>query len=101
MTSNPASEGGPGRIRDGDVTSATFGYLGGIAPGLKPLLALGDTVVSAIVVTLLFALIYKILPDAKIAWRDVWVGAALTTALFLVGKALIGAYLGRSSYGSA
>ena len=80
---------------------ATFGYLGGLAPGLEPLLAVGDIFVSAVVVTLLFALMYKLLPDAKIAWRDVWVGAGLTTALFLVGKALIGAYLGRSSYGSA
>ena len=56
--------------------AATFGYLGGLAPGLKPLLAVGDTIVSAVVVTLLFALIYKLLPDARIAWRDVWVGAA-------------------------
>ena len=41
------------------------------------------------------------LPDAKIAWRDVWVGAVLTVFVFLIGKAIIGAYLGRSSYGSA
>ena len=83
------------------TVAATFGYLGGLAPGLKPLLAVGDILVSAVVVTLLFALIYKLLPDARIAWRDVWVGAGLTTALFLIGKALIGVYLGRSSYGSA
>jgi membrane protein len=49
----------------------------------------------------LFALIFKMLPDAKIAWRDVWVGAVLTMIVFLIGKALIGAYLGRSSFGSA
>jgi membrane protein len=54
-----------------------------------------------VIIMLLFALIFKLLPDARVAWRDVWIGAALTTALFLIGKALIGAYLGRSSYGSA
>jgi membrane protein len=83
------------------AVAATFQFVGGLAPALKPALQVGDTLVSAVVVALLFALIFKLLPDVKIAWRDVWVGAALTTALFLVGKALIGAYLGRSSYGSA
>jgi membrane protein len=56
-------------------------------------------------ITLLFAMIYKILPDAKIAWRDVWMGAAVTSLLFNVGKYLIGLYLGHSSlmstYGAA
>ena len=81
--------------------AAAVSLVSRLSPGLKPLLAFGDTFVSAVVVILLFALIFKLLPDAKIAWHDVWVGAGLTTALFLVGKALIGAYLGRSSYGSA
>ncbi len=53
-----------------------------------------------IIYTLMFALIYKSLPDAKIAWRDVWVGALLTGVLFEIGKFLIGFYLGRSSVGS-
>jgi len=83
------------------TVAASVSFAGNLAPGLRPLLQVGDTVASGVVVTLLFALIYKILPDAKIAWRDVWVGAGLTTVLFLVGKAGIGAYLGRSSYGSA
>src|SRR5205823_6766881 len=48
-----------------------------------------------------FALIFKLLPDVRIAWRDVWVGALLTTVLFMVGKGLIGLYLGRSGLGSA
>jgi membrane protein len=52
-------------------------------------------------ITLLFALIYKILPDVAIAWSDVWIGAALTALLFTVGKYLIGLYLGRSSWVSA
>lgn len=83
------------------TVAATFHIVGDLAPVLKPVLTFGDLLTSAVVVILLFALIFKILPDAQISWHDAWVGAGLTTALFLVGKALIGAYLGRSSYGSA
>jgi membrane protein len=57
-------------------------------------------VVSFGFITLLFALIYKILPDVKIAWRDVWLGAALTALLFTAGKYLLGLYLARSSVAS-
>ena len=57
-------------------------------------------VVSLGVVTLLFAAIFRILPDAKIKWRDVWLGAAFTTVLFVAGKFLIGFYLSRSDPGS-
>src|SRR4030095_16319457 len=53
------------------------------------------------VVTGLFALIYRVVPDVEIAWQDVWVGAAVTALLFVVGKLCIGLYLGRSSIGSA
>ncbi len=53
------------------------------------------------VITLLFGMIYKVLPDAKIAWGDVWTGAAITALLFTIGKALIGLYLGNSSVASA
>ena len=56
-------------------------------------------VLSLAVLTLLFAAIFKILPDAVIPWRDVWVGAATTSLLFVVGKFVIGLYLGRSSPG--
>src|SRR5690606_9972212 len=49
----------------------------------------------------LFGLMFKMLPDAKIKWRDVWVGALVTTALFTGGKYLIGFYLGNSSFNSA
>ncbi len=51
-------------------------------------------------VTLLFTLIYKVLPDTPVAWRDVWAGAALTAALFTVGKLGIGLYLGKSGLAS-
>ncbi len=48
-----------------------------------------------------FAMIYKTMPRASIHWRDVWIGAAVTSALFFVGKALIGMYIGRSGITSA
>jgi membrane protein len=60
-----------------------------------------SVIVSLIVITLLFAMIYRYLPDAKIAWKDVWLGAAITALLFTVGKFLIGLYLGHSSVSSA
>jgi membrane protein len=56
--------------------------------------------VSLAVFILLFALMYKFLPDAEISWKDVWVGAAMTAVLFAIGKFAIGAYLGYSSVGS-
>lgn len=52
------------------------------------------------IVTLLFAMIYKVLPDVKISWRDVWFGAAVTALLFTLGKFLIGLYLGHAGIGS-
>lgn len=76
--------------------------------GLDKIAYLGEVlnfVISFGVITLLFAMIYKILPDVKIAWSDVWIGAAVTALLFTIGKFLIGLYLGHSavasSYGAA
>jgi membrane protein len=57
--------------------------------------------VSFVGITVLFAVIYKVLPDARIAWRDVWLGAGLAALLFTVGKHLIGLYLGHASLASA
>jgi len=57
-------------------------------------------VVSFIVVTALFAMIYKMLPRVRIAWRDVWIGAAVTALLFTAGKFLIGLYIGKSGVSS-
>jgi membrane protein len=56
---------------------------------------------SMAVTTVLFAAVYKVLPSAPIAWRDVWVGAATTALLFWIGKYLIGLYIGRSSVASS
>jgi membrane protein len=68
-----------------------------------PVLALEalNSVISLAVITGGFALIFKLLPDVKIAWRDVWLGAAVTSLFFTVGKFLIGLYLGKSAVASA
>ncbi|TLD40211.1 MAG: Ribonuclease BN [Candidatus Jettenia ecosi] len=80
----------------------SFGnYLVGILPGLDYILQILNLVVSFAVITLLFAMIFKLLPDVKIAWNDVWIGAVMTTVLFIIGKYFIGLYLGRSSTTSA
>jgi membrane protein len=60
-----------------------------------------DVALSFGLVTVLFAMIYKFIPRVQIAWRDVWVGAAVTAVLFAVGKLLIGLYLGKSTVASA
>jgi membrane protein len=58
-------------------------------------------VFSYVVITILFALILKFIPDTSIAWRDVLMGATVTSLLFAVGKAIIGFYLGHSALTSA
>ena len=60
-----------------------------------------NVVVSLAVMTLLFGLIYRLLPDVRLAWRDVWTGAFATSLLFSIGKFLIGLYLGQSSVASS
>ncbi len=59
-----------------------------------------NTAVSLAIVTLLFAMIFKLLPDVHISWSDVWIGAVVTAILFTAGKLAIGAYLGRGSFTS-
>ncbi len=83
-------------------------FLAGVGKYLSDLLPMSSTVLQAMnfglslaVTSFLFALIFKVLPDAIIRWRDVWVGAMVTALLFSLGRFLIGLYLGRSSIGSA
>jgi membrane protein len=80
-------------------------WLGGLMPGSETLAQILNIVLSLAMITLLFAMIFKFLPDAKIAWRDVWIGAFLTAVLFTIGKFALGIYLGKSgvasSYGAA
>jgi membrane protein len=69
-------------------------------PGEALLLRVLEFAGSFLVITGLFAMIYKILPNQRIEWRDVWVGAAVTSLLFWIGKYLIGLYLGKSAVAS-
>lgn len=66
-----------------------------------PALHAADVTLSFAVITVMFAAIFRILPDAEVAWRDVWVGALVTSCLFVAGKFAIGLYLGRSAPGDA
>jgi len=74
-------------------------------PGPQVILAFVDVAVSLPAITLLFALMFKVLPDGYIAWRDVWLGAVASGTLFMIGKWAIGLYLGStamtSMYGAA
>lgn len=80
---------------------AAFGkWWDGLFAGWEALLHALDFTISFAITTLLFAMIYKFMPRAKIAWRDVWVGAAVTALLFEIGKFLIGFYLGKTSVAS-
>ncbi len=72
-----------------------------LLPGWVSLFRLLNLAISLGMISLLFALIYKYLPDVKIRWQDVWVGAIITALLFTLGKFLISLYLGRGSLGSA
>jgi membrane protein len=60
-----------------------------------------EIAVSLLVLTFVFALLYKYVPDAEIGWRDVWLGGLITAVLFTLGKTAIGFYLGQASVGSA
>ncbi|MFB2968528.1 YihY/virulence factor BrkB family protein [Aerosakkonema sp. BLCC-F183] len=80
-------------------------YLRGLIPGFTYLWQILNFLFSFAIVTLLFGMIYKILPDAKIGWRDVWIGAGIAAVLFDLGKFLLSFYLGKtgltSAYGAA
>ncbi|SFM64376.1 membrane protein [Variovorax sp. OV329] len=76
---------------------AAFGsWAGTLMPGAETLLLVLNFAVSLVILTMLFAMIYKFMPSAPIGWRDVWIGALVTAVLFEVGKLLIGLYLGKS-----
>jgi membrane protein len=92
------------------ILSTAISLLESATTGLIPIdqvwvVKAGNLALSLVVFTLLFALIFRILPDRYIAWGDVWLGAAVTAGLFTLGKHLIGLYLAHasvsSSYGAA
>ncbi|MEO8628718.1 MAG: YihY/virulence factor BrkB family protein, partial [Betaproteobacteria bacterium] len=76
-------------------------YWGGMFGGMESLLQAANFILSFVVITVLFAIIYKFLPQAKVQWRDVWVGAGVTSLLFGIGKLLIGLYIGKAAVSSA
>ena len=73
-------------------------YLGGFWGDATYVLLCLSSAISFTVIAALFAAIYKLLPQVRLPWRDVWVGAFVTAGLFLLGKNLIGAYLGNSEF---
>ena len=81
--------------------SAVQTTLGNAFPLSELIWQIINLVISIGVITVLFALIYKVLPDAEIAWRDVWLGGFVTALLFSLGKFVIGIYLGNSAVGSS
>jgi membrane protein len=81
--------------------SALNRYIGELVPQIAAIWQGVNTLVSLGVVTLLFAMIYKFLPDVDLRLRHVWVGALVTAGLFNIGKYLIGLYLGTSAVASA
>lgn len=83
------------------VLSAMSTWLSRSLPGGVVLWQAINTIVSLLVITILFALIYKVVPDAHTAFSDVWIGAALTAVLFTIGKFALGWYLGQESTTSA
>ena len=76
-------------------------FLGGVLSVPEALLETVNAVFSTVVVAAMFTLIFKFLPDVTLAWRNVWLGAAVTAVLFTAGKSLIGLYLGRTAVASA
>ncbi len=82
------------------VTSAAGKLMPQALPATEWFLQAANFGASLVLVTVLFALLYRVLPDSWVAWQDVWTGAAITAVLFSTGKALIGLYLGHTTTGS-
>jgi len=87
------------------VIAVAGDYLHGLSPRLDSAWELGNSGGSLLVIALLFALIFRLVPDTPVRWRDVWPGALLAAGLFVLGKLVLGFYFGRSaiasSYGAA
>lgn len=86
------------------IISTWISALGALSASIMPwqaaVMSVVNGVVSFVVITGLFAAIYKIMPDVRVEWRDVLLGGAVTSLLFTLGKLLLGIYLGRASYAS-
>src|SRR6185295_5327508 len=82
------------------IVAAISQTLSGRIPGGAAVGQLLENVAAFLVITFLFSMIFKILPDVIIGWNDVWIGAAVTALFFTIGKFLIGMYIGKTSIGS-
>lgn len=87
------------------VVTAVSNFVTDLTPGTIAAANIFDFIFSFAIMTLLFALIFKVIPDVKISWKDVWLGAVVTALLFTIGKWAISFYLGQSApastYGAA
>ena len=83
------------------LISGLQNYMNAWLPGVPWVWQTANVVSSFLVIAVLFAMIYKFLPDVVISWKDVWIGAAVTALLFSGGKYAIGIYLGRTATASA
>ncbi len=87
------------------VVSAALAALGrwaGTFPiGFVGLIQFGNAVLSLGIITLMFAMMYRFLPDIHIGWSDVWIGAGITSLLFVIGKEIISFYITRTRFGAA
>jgi membrane protein len=80
--------------------SALDQLTGSAGDALQPLFSVLNILISLGVVTLLFGLIFRVLPDRRVEWRDIWPGAAASALLFVLGKSAIGLYLGNTAVAS-
>jgi membrane protein len=85
----------------GVFLTAAGKYFAGVLPLPHAVLEIANFILTAVTATVLFALLYRYVPDVTIEWFDVWIGAAVTALLFTIGKFLIGLYLGRAAVGSS
>jgi membrane protein len=77
--------------------SAFSSWTLGLFPDFEVIIQILNQVISFLVIMVVFAFVFKYVPDAEIEWRDVWLGAAVTAALFMIGKFAIGLYIGNSN----
>ncbi len=82
------------------ILAALINYFQILLPGIDFIWQIVNFTLGFIITTLLFGLIFKVLPDAKIVWKDVLIGAALTSLLFSLGRYALGQYLGNNTFGS-
>ena len=83
------------------VLSGVLGYFQDSLPGVDWLWQVVNFLIGFGITTLIFALIFKVVPDVEVDWNDVWIGAAATAALFSIGRLALGWYLGRGSFSSS